>query len=66
MKEEDRRSLLRTFTDDEYRDVINVCARLPDVSMEVSSKGKNIKELGCYRIYYHSDCMSLYNCNLKD
>ena len=47
MKEEDRRSLLRTFTDDEYRDVINVCARLPDVSMEVSSKGKNIKELSC-------------------
>ena len=40
MKEDERRSLLRNFTDDEYRDVMNVCARLPNVTMEVSSKGK--------------------------
>ena len=40
MKEDERRALLRNFTDDEYRDVMNVCASLPNVTMEVSSKGK--------------------------
>ena len=43
MKEEERRSLLRSFTDDEYRDVMNVCARLPNITMEVSSKGKALQ-----------------------
>ncbi|XP_062601952.1 translocation protein SEC63 homolog isoform X4 [Saccostrea cucullata] len=37
MKEEDRRSLLRHMTSDEYRDIINVCATLPHVKMEVHS-----------------------------
>ncbi|XP_048767691.1 translocation protein SEC63 homolog [Ostrea edulis] len=37
MKEEDRRSLLRHMTSDEYRDIINVCASLPYVKMEVHS-----------------------------
>lgn len=37
MKEEDRRSLLRNLTMDEYRDIINVCASLPYVTMEVHS-----------------------------
>lgn len=39
MKEEDRRSLLRHLTMDEYRDIINVCASLPYVTMEVHSTG---------------------------
>ncbi len=40
MKEEERRSLLRSLADDEYRDVMNVCARMPNVTMEVTSKGE--------------------------
>nr|XP_022289100.1 translocation protein SEC63 homolog [Crassostrea virginica] len=37
MKEEDRHSLLRYLTADEYRDIINVCSSLPYVTMEVHS-----------------------------
>lgn len=39
MKEEDRHSLLRYLTADEYRDIINVCSSLPYVTMEVHSTG---------------------------
>ena len=33
MKDEDRRSLLRTLTDEQYRDVIRVLSLLPDLSV---------------------------------
>ena len=39
MEEEDRRLLLRTLTDDEYRDVMNVCAVMPNVEMIIKSEG---------------------------
>ena len=39
MEEEDRRALLRTLTDDEYRDVMNVCATMPNVEMTIKSEG---------------------------
>lgn len=39
MKEDERRALLRSLADDEYRDVMSVCATLPNVTMEVNSKG---------------------------
>ncbi|XP_067674081.1 translocation protein SEC63 homolog [Haliotis asinina] len=38
MKEEDRRSMLRGLNDSEYNDVMNVCAGMPDVIMEVTSE----------------------------
>lgn len=40
MEEEDRRALLRTLTDDEYRDVMNVCAIMPNIQMIIKSEGK--------------------------
>ncbi|XP_065928546.1 translocation protein SEC63 homolog [Magallana gigas] len=39
MKEKDRRSLLNFLTQDEYNDIINVCASLPYITMEVFSSG---------------------------
>lgn len=38
MQDEDRRSLLRGLTDDEYQDVMNVCRKLPHVKMEVRTE----------------------------
>ena len=63
MKEDDRRALLRTFTDDEYRDVMNVCAGLPNVTMEVSSKGKRNDEIQAKAdelIYSFCCCLNKY------
>lgn len=48
MKEEDRHSLLRYLTADEYRDIINVCSSLPYVTMEVHSTGIYIYEYTMY------------------
>ena len=42
MEEEDRRLLLRTLTDDEYRDVMNVCAVMPNVEMIIKSEGTTV------------------------
>ena len=39
MGEDDRRALLRQLTDSEYRDVINVCAMLPNIEIEVQCEG---------------------------
>ncbi len=47
LREEERRSLLRSLTDDEYRDVMNVCASMPNVSMEVTSKGTYSRAMLC-------------------
>lgn len=38
MEEEERRALLRSLTDDEYHDVINVCATLPNIEMTIRSE----------------------------
>ncbi|XP_033739797.1 translocation protein SEC63 homolog isoform X2 [Pecten maximus] len=38
MKEEDRRLLFRNLGNEEYRDIINVCASMPYVTMEVRSE----------------------------
>ncbi|WAR09208.1 SEC63-like protein [Mya arenaria] len=38
MDDDERRALLRSLTDDEYQDVINVCATLPNVVMVVKSE----------------------------
>ncbi|CAD5126075.1 DgyrCDS14241 [Dimorphilus gyrociliatus] len=34
MKSKERRALLRTLSDAEYRDVMNVCARMPDIDLK--------------------------------
>lgn len=39
MEEEERRALLRSLTDEEYMDVINVCATMPNVEMVIRSEG---------------------------
>ena len=39
LNEEDRPKLLQTLTAAEYRDVVNVCADLPNVDMTVKSEG---------------------------
>ena len=44
MKEDDRRQLLRSFSDSEYQDVINMCALLPNVIMTVTSEGRSQNE----------------------
>ncbi|CAH1799731.1 unnamed protein product [Owenia fusiformis] len=35
MKEEDRRSLLRSISDEEYKDIMNVCTSMPHITMKV-------------------------------
>ena len=39
MKDDERRDLLRTLSEQEYRDVINVAAIMPHVTMDVKSQG---------------------------
>ena len=39
MEEEDRRALLRTLNDSEYKDVMNVCAVMPNIEMIIKSEG---------------------------
>ncbi|KAJ8315346.1 hypothetical protein KUTeg_007496 [Tegillarca granosa] len=38
MKEDDKRALLRNLTNEEYRDILNVCASLPYVRMVIKSE----------------------------
>merc|ERR550539_634362 len=38
MKDEDRRSLLRSLTDDQYRDIIRVLALIPIIDVEVTTE----------------------------
>jgi hypothetical protein len=40
MKEDERISLLRSLSPDEYRDVMNVCATLPYVILTIRSEGR--------------------------
>jgi translocation protein SEC63 len=42
MREEDRRNMLRNMSDDDYRDVMNVCASMPYIQMNVTSGGESI------------------------
>ena len=51
MEEEDRRALLRTLSDDEYRDVMNVCATMPNIEMTIKSEGITVF------FYNHDSCM---------
>ena len=37
-KDEDRRSLLRSLTDDQYRDIIRVLALIPIIDVEVTTE----------------------------
>jgi len=39
MREDERRALLRTLADDEYTNVMNVCANLPYIEMDVKTEG---------------------------
>ena len=39
MNEDDRRSLLRQLTDAEYRDVLSVCAMMPNVDITTHCEG---------------------------
>ena len=39
MNDEDRRSLLRQLTDSEYRDVLSVCAMMPNVEITAHCEG---------------------------
>ena len=40
MNDEDRRSLLRQLTDSEYRDVLSVCAMMPNVEITAHCEGE--------------------------
>ena len=40
MKEDERKSVLRSLSPDEYRDVMNVCATLPHVILTIRSEGR--------------------------
>ena len=39
MDEEERRALLRTLNDDQYTDVMNVSAAMPNIKMIIKSEG---------------------------
>ena len=39
MKDEDRQAMMRNLGPGEYQDIINVCARMPNVIMEHSVSG---------------------------
>ena len=39
MTDEDRKSLLRNLSKTEYDDVMNVCAMMPFVTMDVQTEG---------------------------
>lgn len=41
MDDEDRRSMLRSLSDNEYLDVMTVCAYLPYVEMTVKTEGNS-------------------------
>lgn len=59
MKEKDRRSLLNFLTQDEYNDIINVCASLPYITMEVFSSGTNV--FGRVQFSFEKKCF--YDCS---
>ena len=40
MEEEERRSLLRSLSDDEYRDIMCVLASMPNINMKTKIEGK--------------------------
>lgn len=44
MKNDERRDLLRTLSEQEYRDVINVAAIMPYVTMDVKSQGTAVEK----------------------
>ena len=58
MDETDRRSLLRQLSDAEYRDVLNVCATMPNVEMEVCCEGV------FYAIFVMSAGLSYFNFSM--
>ena len=39
MDDEERRALLRSLGDEQYQDVMNVCATLPNVQLVMRSEG---------------------------
>lgn len=39
MKEEERRSLLKVLTDDQYEDVMRVCSSMPLINFKVQCEG---------------------------
>jgi len=51
LKEEDRRALLRSLNEDEYRDVMVVCSMLPNVEMNICCEGKAPLNLYVILIY---------------
>jgi translocation protein SEC63 len=42
MKEEERRQMLRSLGDGEYRDIIAVCSDMPYIDMNVRTEGQEI------------------------
>jgi len=59
MNDEDRRSLLRQLTDSEYRDVLSVCAMMPNVEITARCEGVNFTYLLDYHI--HHICCHQFN-----
>ena len=51
MKNSDRRALVRTLSDEEYEDVMAMCAMLPHMAIEAETQG------GCNHI-----CVCMYMC----
>lgn len=48
MKDDERRSILRSLTDEEYLDVMEVCASMPYVTLEIKSEGKKLLDIYIY------------------
>jgi hypothetical protein len=42
MKEDERRTLLKALTDDQYQDVLRVCSSMPLIDYKVQCEGKFI------------------------
>lgn len=58
MKDDERRSILRSLTDEEYLDVMEVCASMPYVTLEIKSEGKKLLDIYIY-IYTLMDLMDV-------
>lgn len=47
MKDEERRNLLKVLSEDQYKDVMKVCASMPLIDFKVTCEGKLLKQDSC-------------------
>lgn len=52
MKDEERRNLLKVLSEDQYKDVMKVCASMPLIDFKVTCEGTLLKQDSCI-IYKH-------------